>query len=537
MRSTAVSADTRERCLILCRVSSKGQRDKDTIASQHRDLPVIAEAHNLRVVATLDDNGISGTIADRPALQKALAMAERREYDVLLVRDLKRIMRSDDLEAAKVYDKLRKLKIKVLTQHQMFDPANPNDNFMFSIHRGLSAFDREMLLETMRSGRRTHVARAGRIGRDPYGYAWQPNASKKGGGEYVIVEAEAKIVRKVFTTALTTGVSQIAYDLNTRNVPTRPVLRNTKDDEGNIVRPRVATMWDPASVGRLLRSPMYKGERHVKLAGEAPVVQAVPAIVSAADWDRVQVAISKRQSTKRTKRNYEHLCRNLVQCGECGYRMTAANPQTPPTSGKTGRTKCYYRCGTVNWKKMKRPHRCAMGYVRTDAVDTAVWDAITTALSDSALLTAALRVIKEQPTQDWAAMVAEVERELASIDAQEDRVLRWLRAGHNTEKLDAEMIDIQHRRKDASERLDLAKRGLADTRKNSDVDAAIRAAADGFKVQAKTARFARKRELLLQLMTRKTDRIELHRDGTIRIYGSVMLLGMARPFEAVTQIR
>lgn len=170
MRGTAKSsADTRERCLILCRVSSKGQRDKDTTAAQHRDLPPLAEARNLRVVGIVEDNGISGMVADRPALQQALAMAERREYDVLLVRDLKRIMRSDGLEAAKVYDQLRKLKIKVLTQHQMFDPANPNDNFMFSIHRGLSAFDREVLLENMRAGRRTHVNRAGRIGRDPYG--------------------------------------------------------------------------------------------------------------------------------------------------------------------------------------------------------------------------------------------------------------------------------------------------------------------------------------------------------------------------------
>ena len=355
MRGTAASIDTRERCLILCRVSSKGQREKDTIAAQRRELPEIAEARNLRVVATLEDNGISGTIAERPALQKALAMAERREYEVLLVRDLKRIMRSDDLEAAKVYDKLRKLKIKVLTQHQMFDPANPNDNFMFSIHRGLSAFDREMLLENMRSGRRTHVERAGRLGRDPYGYRWEPDASTKSGGQYVVDKAEAKIVRKVFTAALTTGVTQIAYDLNTRRVPTRPKLRNTKDDDGNIVRPRVPTLWDPATVGRLLRSPMYKGERVVKLAGEAPVVLSVPAIVTPAEWDRVQVAVAKRQSTKKTKRNYEYLCRNVVRCGECGYHMT-------PVNAEGARTRSYYRCAcSANYKKTEAPPQMPNG--------------------------------------------------------------------------------------------------------------------------------------------------------------------------------
>ena len=115
-------------------------------------------------------------------------------------------------------------------------------------------------------------------------------------------------------------------------------------------------------------------------------------------------------------------------------------------------------------------------------------------------------------------------------------MLRWLRAGHNADKLDAEMVDIQHRRKDATERLDLAQRGLADVRKRGDVDAAIRAAADGFSALAQKARFAKRRELLLSLMTRKTDRIELHRDGSIRIFGSIALLGMARPFEAVTKI-
>lgn len=42
-----------------------------------------------------------------------------------------------------------------------------------------------------------------------------------------MVESEAKIVRKVFAAALTLGGSQIAHDLNMRNVPTRPVLRKT----------------------------------------------------------------------------------------------------------------------------------------------------------------------------------------------------------------------------------------------------------------------------------------------------------------------
>ena len=83
---------TPKKCVLYSRVST----DSQTTENQLRELRAYAARMNYQIVATLTDNGISGSKGrkDRPAYNRLLEMVARKEVDIVLSWSVDRISRS-----------------------------------------------------------------------------------------------------------------------------------------------------------------------------------------------------------------------------------------------------------------------------------------------------------------------------------------------------------------------------------------------------------------------------------------------------------
>src|SRR2546423_854217 len=91
------------RAVIYARVSSQAQRDRHTISSQLRNLPGFVASRGwvlARPVDTYVDDGLTaraGHLEARDGFRRLLADAAARVFDVVVVVDLDRLTRSEDL--------------------------------------------------------------------------------------------------------------------------------------------------------------------------------------------------------------------------------------------------------------------------------------------------------------------------------------------------------------------------------------------------------------------------------------------------------
>jgi predicted ATPase/class 3 adenylate cyclase len=90
-RSYAMPA---RRAAIYCRVSTDSQLSGTSLTNQRDQCVDFAARNGWTVVAELIDEGVSGAVATRPALDDLLARCDRREVDVVVVAKLDRLGRS-----------------------------------------------------------------------------------------------------------------------------------------------------------------------------------------------------------------------------------------------------------------------------------------------------------------------------------------------------------------------------------------------------------------------------------------------------------
>jgi len=104
-------------CAIYCRVSSQGQKDKNDIAKQLKDVPDYAESKGWDIYHTYIDDGISGKhIWTRPQFRKLLDDMEQKKFEILLVDLSDRIARTDsNTERGIIMDALMENDIKYAT--------------------------------------------------------------------------------------------------------------------------------------------------------------------------------------------------------------------------------------------------------------------------------------------------------------------------------------------------------------------------------------------------------------------------------------
>src|SRR4051794_13375433 len=150
------------RAALYCRVSTADQ----SCARQERDLAAFANRSGYEMVGTYKETA-SGVKLDRAERKRVIALAQRREIDVVLVTELSRWGRSTtDLLAT--LKELETRRVSLIALNGMtFDLTTPHGRMMATLLAGIAEFERELIQERIRSGIAAAKARGKKLGRQP----------------------------------------------------------------------------------------------------------------------------------------------------------------------------------------------------------------------------------------------------------------------------------------------------------------------------------------------------------------------------------
>jgi hypothetical protein len=173
------------------------------------------------------------------------------------------------------------------------------------------------------------------------------------------------------------------------------------------------------------------------------IVAQVPALVSVEVWDAAQRALTENRIIRQCDEGV-HLLRSLIHCGICDLTY----------SWTKGRGVVWYRCNGQVTHRGKIEGRCRAKSIRGDFLEPLVWSDVEAFLRDPGRL---LDELAAQQCDNGVAAAREaerllVEKALAEIPNQRDRVLEAFRRGHCTpEQLDEQMEAVR-REEDAHRR-------------------------------------------------------------------------------------
>jgi len=148
------------RVAIYSRVST---REQDP-ALQLQDLREYAERRGWALCDEFIDTGGSGAQASRPALDRLMADARHRRFDVVLVWRFDRFARSTR-HLLLALEEFQQLGIAFVSYMESIDTGTPLGQAMFTIIGALAQFERALLIERVRAGIRKARAEGKRLGR------------------------------------------------------------------------------------------------------------------------------------------------------------------------------------------------------------------------------------------------------------------------------------------------------------------------------------------------------------------------------------
>ena len=420
---------------IYTRVSSNQQREAHTIASQTAALVEWAATLDLEVPRqwVFEDEGYSGATLERPGLEQVRDLAAAGDIQVVLVHSPDRLSRKYAYQVLLVEEFGRH---GVETRFRN-GPSNATaeDQLLVQFQGMIAEYERAQILERSRRGKR-HRARAGEIsvlGGAPYGYRYV-RKREDNPAAYVIIDAEARVVRDVYEHYTVTGwsIAAITRWLNEQGVPTR----------------KVGARWERSTVWAMLRNPAYRGTacfgktrgarrqrvtRPLRLRGgvasrdsashERPreewIEIPVPAIVDESTFTRAQELLHENKVHARRRTIEPSLVQGLVSCQKCGYALSRASGRS------SARRIHYYRCiGSDGWRHLGGP-RCDTRPVRQDLLDEVVWTEVIRLLEEPALIQQELdrRLAAAQAADPTKKRTQAVERDLARVGKSMERLL------------------------------------------------------------------------------------------------------------------
>ncbi len=154
----------KKRVAFYLRVSTGEQ----TTENQRRELEQVAKRSGWQVVEVYEDAGVSGANGreKRPALDKLLKDASRREFDTVAAWSVDRIGRSLR-HLLFFFDELRALHVDLYLHKEGIDTSTPAGEAMFQMVGVFAQFERSMIRERVRSGLSRARASGKRLGRPP----------------------------------------------------------------------------------------------------------------------------------------------------------------------------------------------------------------------------------------------------------------------------------------------------------------------------------------------------------------------------------
>src|SRR6266851_4968090 len=130
---------------------------------QVRELREYCARRGWTIAGEFVDAGISGTKEHRPALDRLLALCQKRSVDAVVVYRYDRFARSLR-QLVNALEDFRSLGIDFISLHEGVDTSTPNGRLVFGIFASIAEFERELIRDRVRSGLAAAKAKGKRLG-------------------------------------------------------------------------------------------------------------------------------------------------------------------------------------------------------------------------------------------------------------------------------------------------------------------------------------------------------------------------------------
>jgi DNA invertase Pin-like site-specific DNA recombinase len=150
------------RVAIYARVSTSNHGQDVTV--QTRELQQFAQARGWQVVGSYVDTGISGTKDSRPELNRLMADAHKRRFDVVCVWRFDRFARSVS-HLLRALETFKALGIDFVSFSEQMDTSTPAGKMVFTVLGAVAELERSLIVERVRAGLRNARAKGKTLGR------------------------------------------------------------------------------------------------------------------------------------------------------------------------------------------------------------------------------------------------------------------------------------------------------------------------------------------------------------------------------------
>jgi DNA invertase Pin-like site-specific DNA recombinase len=352
---------------------------------QRRDVAAAARVHHLKIVRTLELQGLSGTkMLSNAEVGRVLDDLSKPAIAGVIVASVDRLTRPGELGHLAIFDFFQRSKKLIWTAGQECDINTLPGFLTLGIQGVLSGVERMTIISRLKGGKETVRLRGGNVDSSaalPRGLSY----SKKDGWRYV--EPFASQIK-------------VAFDL---------VLERRSWPD---IAERIG--WEyHETVRRTLRNTCWMGVRTYTRGRETPlqIPMGITPLISPERWQAAQAIMDqKHERWAKTKKPSRFLLSGLLTCS-CGkpYYLRM---------GRAGKTRDYYFCSTGF---PGRGPKCGASSIQTEAADKAVGQMLLRML-DPAFLKAALAKLQgSQPERDLDAR--KLARERAKLEAQRERLV------------------------------------------------------------------------------------------------------------------
>ena len=266
------------------------------------------------------DPAITGTNDNRPEFQRMMKDAAEGRFDIILTKSISRLSR-DTLLTIKTVRELKKYGVSVIFEKENIDTGKPYSEMMLTVMGAFAQEESRNTSERVKKGVRMRAANGECNWVPLYGY------TREGDKEFIIVEEEAAVVRRIFD-CFEHGMEPLE-------------ISTLLNEEG--VAGRRGGRWTPNGIVKLTGNEKYKGDvrlwktyiedhmTHKQVLNHGEVDQVYlqdhhTGIVTREQFDRVQVIRKLRLSGQAP-------FGALIICPHCGKSLKKV---TSPARGYWG---------------------------------------------------------------------------------------------------------------------------------------------------------------------------------------------------------
>ncbi len=374
---------TSKQVAIYARVSTTEQAEEGySIDEQIRVLREYCEREGYTIYDEYIDRGISGkNITARPAVQRLLADADEKKFDVVFVWKMNRLARKS-VDLMNMVEKFNSKNIAFRSYTEKYETETPTGKLQFQMMAAIAEYERNNIAENVKMGMIARAKEGKWNGGHILGYdvlEVDGENKKRKNTALVINEREAHIIRTIFHMYTTgQGYKAIANFINRAGYRTK----KNKTFSLNAIKTIVT---NPVYAGYIRYNVRrdWNEKRRNNINPDPVIVQGChEAIISEETWQIAQKVYKERTCKPNRIHDGEFPLTGIMRCPQCGAGMVVGRTTNRTKSGEK-RVLEYYVCGA--WKN-KGTNACRSNGVRTDYADPYVLNKIAELLHNEQLI-------------------------------------------------------------------------------------------------------------------------------------------------------